>query len=451
MILNSAYFRDFFSTPEMRKIFSDHGRIDSWLLVESRLAHVQAKLGMIPAEAAEKIALCANIGNINIDEMRDEYMRVGFPILPFVHQLASACDKESSKWIHWGATTQDIIDTGLVLQMRDAFTLLEQDLRDCIDALSSLVSKHKNTVMPGRTFQQQAAPITFGFKAAIWLDELLRHYQRLEAVKSRALLCSYGGAVGNLSTLGDTGYEVLMALAVDLNLGIPSITWHTARDSWAEVIFWLSLVSSSFSKIATEVSLLMRTEVGEVREPFMPGRGASSTMPQKRNPIACPVIIAAATRLRDSVPTQLSAMLQEHERSVSGQPTEWLVIPEAFVLSSGVFAQSKTLLEGLDVDVNRMAANLKIGNGLLMAESVMMGLAPLIGRGKAHSLVSKSSNHAIENHLTLRESLLIDKEVMSLLSVEELDSLLNPSNYLGSTQIMIDRVLNDASKVSDLL
>jgi 3-carboxy-cis,cis-muconate cycloisomerase len=449
MILTSDYFQDIFGTHEMRALFSDQCRFQSWLETEAALAKVQAMLGLIPGAAAERIQEAARIDNIDVVAMRAEYLRVGFPILPLVHQLEAACDEESARWVHWGATTQDIIDTGLVLQMRQGFDLLEADLLAAMDALASLVRAHRDTVMPGRTFQQQAAPITFGFKAAIWLDELQRHHQRLTEVRRRALVCSYGGAVGNLSTLGADGAKVVAALAKELGLVEPPITWHTARDGWAEAVFWLALVGATLGKIGTEVATLMRSEVAEVSEPYQPGRGASSTMPQKRNPITCPILIAAATRLRDAVPSQLTAMIQEHERSVAGQPTEWLVIPEAFVLASGALRQARELLSGLEIDAARMRANLDLGNGLLMAESVMMGLAPKMGRGRAHNLVSAAANRAIEQGTPLRDQLITDADVMQWLSEAELDQLLEPANYLGSTQTMIAAVLANHQTLRD--
>lgn len=441
MILDSNYFADMFGTQVMREAFSDAARIESWLATEAAIARVQGRMGIIPAEASEHIQAAARLEHVDVAAMREDYLRVGFPILPLVRQLAAACDEESKRWVHWGATTQDIIDTGLVLQMRAGLDLLEADLRGIMEALAALVKEHRTTVMAGRTFRQQAAPITFGFKAAVWLDELIRHRQRLDELRPRALMCSYGGAVGNLSTLGSQGAAVLSELSRDLELEEPAISWHTARDGWSDVIYWLSLVAATLAKIATEVSTLMGTEMGEVREPFQKGRGASSTMPQKRNPIACPIIIANATKLRDTIATQLSAMNQDHERSVAGQPTEWLIIPEAFVLASGVLSHSREMLTGLEIDQNRMRENLDIDDGLLMSESVMMGLATSIGRGRAHSLVSAAAGRAIEQGTSLRTELLADSAIMDRVSMDQLDALLDPANYLGSTATMIDKVL----------
>jgi 3-carboxy-cis,cis-muconate cycloisomerase len=358
-----------------------------------------------------------------------------------VKQLAAACDAESAKYVHWGATTQDIVDTGLVLQMREGLDLIASDLNFIIDALAKLAADHRDTVMAGRTFQQHAAPITFGFKAAVWLDELLRHRERLPEIRRRALVCSYGGAVGTLSTLNKDGLAVLHALSSELELEEPAITWHTARDGWAELIFWLSMVCSTFTKIASEISTLMRTEIDELREPFQPGRGGSSTMPQKRNPVACPIIIAIGNRMREFPATQLAAMVQDHERAVATQPLEWLLIPDAFVLTSGSLHHTKHLLSGLTVNPDTMRRNLDMAGGFLMAEAVMMGLAPKIGRGAAHHLVAQASAQALDQGLPLREGLLASPEVMQHLTTEELDRLLDPNNYLGVAREMVDRVL----------
>lgn len=439
--LTSAYYKDMFGTAAMRSVFSDDRRFTSWLETEVALARVQAGLGLIPESAAASIAAAAKLENLDLPSMKEAYEKVGFPILPLVKQLAAACDPDAARYVHWGATTQDIVDTGLVLQMREGLDLLAADLDGVIDSLATLATSHRDTVMPGRTFQQHAAPITFGFKAAVWLDEVLRHRERLTDVRRRALLCSYGGAVGTLSTLGKDGLSVLHALSSELRLEEPSITWHTARDGWAELIFWLAMVCTTLAKIASEVSSLMRTEISELREPAAPGRGGSSTMPQKRNPVACPIIIAIGNRIRECVPTQLTAMIQDHERAVATQPLEWLVIPEAFVLASGSLQHSKHLLGGLEVDADRMRQNLDIGGGFLMAEAVMMGLAPKIGRQDAHELVSKVSKAALAEGRTLREGLLADAEIARHLSEAEIDTLLDPANYLGCAGEMVDRVL----------
>jgi len=440
-IVDSAYFGSTFRDSAVHGIFSDQSRFAAWLDVESGLARAQARLGLIPEEAAKAITLAAKVENLDILAMTEEYQKVGFPILPLVHQLTNACDKESARWVHWGATTQDIVDTGMVLQMKEAFGILAGQLDEVIAAVAKLAEDHRTTVMAGRTFQQQAAPVTFGFKAAVWLDELLRHRERLPGVKRRALVCQFGGAVGTLATLGGRGMDVLEELAGELELEEPPISWHTARDGWAEAVFWLAMVGGTLAKIATEVATLMRSEVDEVREPFTPGKGGSSTMPQKRNPVACPIIIAIGNRLREHVGSQLTAMIQEHERGVAAMPLEWMVIPEAFVLLSGSLQHTIPMLSELTIDQEKMLENLQMGGGLLMAEAVMMGLAPIIGRNQAHDLVYSAAGKAWDHRITLREALLSDDSIRRHLSVEDVDRLINPANYTGSTDKMITKVL----------
>lgn len=438
---DSFYFGHLYGAEDMRLVFSDEGKIKAWLETEVALANSEARCGIIPADAAVKIGEAAKFENLDMSAMREEYERVGFPILPLVHQLAKVCDPEAARYIHWGATTQDIIDTGLVLQMREGLGFIERDLSRIIDLLITLCKEHRNTVMAGRTFQQQAAPITFGFKVAVWLDELLRLRERLPDLKRRALVCQFGGAVGTLATLDKEGLTVLKELSAELELEEPPISWHTARDGWAEMVFWLSMTCTTMSKIANEVATLMRSEVDEVREPFTPGRGGSSTMPQKRNPVSCPLIVAIGNRMRDCVATQLTAMVQLHERDVATQPLEWLILPDAFVLTSGSLKHSVQMLDGLFVNAEKMLSNLQSGGGLLMSEAVMMGLAPKLGRGQAHDLTGEASASAIENGTTLREALLADESVMHHLSETEIDELLDPLNYTGVASEMIDRVL----------
>ena len=440
MTIYQDYYRDTFTNPLMQKIFSEESRFQSWLKTEASLAKVQSELGLIPKKASENILKMAKVKNLDLCKLKEQYKVTGFPILPLVKQLTSLCDNESAKWVHWGATTQDIIDTGASIQMKAGLSILEADLVEIANSILDLSEKHRNTVMAGRTFKQHASPITFGFKASIWLDEIRRHLERLKHIKKNALLCSYGGAVGNLAALGDDGIEVANKLADDLGLEHSSISWHTSRDGWTELVFWLALASATLSKIASEISTLMSTEVNEVREPYKKGRGASSAMPQKRNPISCPIIISNANRLRDLLSSQLSAMNQDHERALAGQSLEWLIIPDAFLLASGVFMHSKEILADLEVDSNIMLKNLKMGGGLIMSEAVKIGLAKKIGRKKAHKLVSDAATKALENNIDLSEALAQSQEITSEISEDKMKSLFNVNNYLGSTHAMIDQV-----------
>jgi len=445
-LFDSPYYRDQFTAPAMRALFSDRGRFASWLAFEAALARAEAATGVIPAEAGPAIAAAARVENLDPAAMKDHFDRVGFAILPLVKQLAAACPPEAARYVHWGATTQDVLDTGLVLQMRDALALLEPELDTILTALSRLVRAHRDTPMAGRTFQQHAAPITFGWKVAGWLDEGLRLRARLPGLKERLFAVQFGGAVGTLAPLGDKGPLVRAALARELGLRDPDTTWHTGRDTFAEMVFWLGLAGGWLARIGTEVAMLMRSELGEVREPYVPGRGASSAMPQKRNPIACPQIIAIGTRLRWLVGQQMESLVQEHERGIAAMPVEWMVIPEAFLLASGAFAQARPMLEGLDVDVAQMRANLDMGGGLIMSEAVMSGLAPLLGRGAAHETVTAAAARAIDRGTHLRDQLLTEPQVTAHLDAAAIEALLDPITYTGASGAMCDAVLARAAE-----
>jgi len=430
----------------MRSVFSEARQVQSWLEVEAALVYAQSEVGIVSAAVARRMKNAARLDHIDLSAMREEFVGVGFPILPFVKQLAKACDPETAKWVHYGATTQDILDTGTVLQMREGLKLIENDIDGIIKALSRLSKKHRDTVMAGRTFQQLAAPITFGYKTAIWLDEMLRHHERLQQLKPRLLVGQCSGAVGTFATLGNKGMAVQTAMMEELGLGVPSISWHVARDSWAELVSVFAMIAATLGKIANEIAILMRSEIGEVSEPFATGRGASTTLPQKRNPISCEPIIAVAHRMRELANSQCTAMIQEHERGVGQMHLEWLVIPDAFVLLSGALSHSRFVLENLVVDEERMKTNLMMNGGLIMSEAAMMGLAPKIGKQEAHEVVYKAAAKANDSGISLKQALVADEYISGLLSEGELDSLLDPSNYTGSAGAMVDAVLGQVEE-----
>jgi 3-carboxy-cis,cis-muconate cycloisomerase len=442
-IIDSNYYRDMFGTSEMREIFSDDARLQGWIDTEIALAIAQEKLNIIPVGISRQIKDKAKIENLDTQQMKLDFDRVGFPILPFVKQVNKCCGIEASKWIHYGATTQDILDTGMVLQMKKGLVFIEEQLSQINKALVKLTEDHQQTVMAGRTFQQLAAPITFGYKTAVWLNEVQRHQERIKELKKRLLVGQCAGAVGSFATLGNQGLKVQELMMKDLDLSMPHITWHTARDCWGELVSTFALIGATFAKIANEVAILMRSEIGELSEPFEIGRGASTTLPQKRNPISCEPIIAIAPKLRELVGMQLTAMIQEHERGVGKMNMEWILIPEAFIYLSGSLKHSCFILENLWVDKENMIKNLSLSGGLIMSEAVMMGMAIKVGKADAHHLVYNAASHAHENKITLKESLLKDNIVMKHLTIKELDFLLDPINYIGVCEKMSSRVLNN--------
>jgi len=441
MFSNHSYIHSWFVAKSMQEVFLNDNQFSIWIEIEIALAQAEELCGVIPKDSATNIEKKLKNFQLDLEQLKMEYGKIGFPILPFINQLTNACDDETARWVHFGATTQDIIDTGLVLQSREGLFLLEQDISRVINALVTLARQHRDSVMAGRTFQQLAAPITFGYKAAIWLDEILRHQERLDAMKPRLLVGQCAGAVGTFATLGDQGLAVQKEMMTILGLGTPDITWHTARDRWAELISWMAMLTATLAKIATEIAILMRSEIGEVSESYRPGQGASTTMPQKRNPIHCQPVIAIAHKLRELAGSQLTAMIQEHERGVGQMHLEWLVIPEAFILTAGALEHMVALLDNLQVFPDSMLANMNLDGGLMMSEAVMMALASKLGKHQAHKLISSIAGRAKDDGVTLKEALLSDDEVMQHLDESQLDSLLDPSSYTGMAGDMVDAVL----------
>jgi len=438
---DSAIFRDFFGTPPMRAVFSDERLAARYVEVEAALARAEATVGVIPAIAADEIVKHAASLKLDLAHLKAETDIVGYPIIGVVHQMAKGVG-DAGGYVHWGATTQDIMDTATVLQVRDALELVEADLASLDDTLSALAAKYRDTVMAGRTHLQHALPVTFGFKAAVWLSMIRRHRQRLEQLKPRVLVVQFSGAAGTLASLGDQGLRVQAALADELGLAQPDITWHVARDGIAEVGAFLGLVTGSLSKIAVDVMLMMQTEIGEVFEPFVKGRGASSTMPQKRNPISCEMIVALAKTTRAQAGLLLDSMASDHERATGPWHLEWIALPEAFLASASALHQARFMLEGLIVVPETMRRNLDITGGLIVAEAVMMALAPHTGRGEAHDLVYAACRAALDKGTPLIDQLRQMHEVTRHFDEAGLQRLVDPAGYLGTAGEMVDRLLS---------
>jgi 3-carboxy-cis,cis-muconate cycloisomerase len=440
-VIDSAIFRDIFSSEAMRHVFSDEHRVQCYLDIEAALARVQARLGLIPQRAADEIVAKCTLENMDMARLKTQTELIGYPVLPVVQQLVAACSDHLGEYCHWGATTQDITDTATIMQIREALVLVEQDLAEIANSLADLARRHRNTPMAGRSNLQQAVPITFGYKVATWLSAIQRHQQRLSELRPRVLVGEFGGAAGTLASLGAAGLKVQQGLMAELGLGQPEIAWHTERDRIAEVGCFLGLVTGTLGKIETDVKLLMQTEVGEVFEPYAKDRGSSSTMPQKRNPISCNYIHACMALVRQLVAALLDAMVEDHERSTGPWEIEWIAVPEIFLLTSGALQQARTLLVGLQVDVARMRANLEITHGQICTEAVMMELASHLGRQRAHDLVYEISRQAITSGQSLLDLLAKNEEITASLDRAALAKLLDPTEYLGLSGEMVDRVL----------
>jgi len=440
-VIDSRIFQGIFSSDEMRHVWSDENRTQKYLDIERALAQVQGRLGLIPQEAADEIASHCTLDRIDLDLLRRQTERIGYPILGVVSQLNKLCRDKLGEYCHWGATTQDITDTATSLQIREGLAIVERELQGIAAALARLAKEHRDTPMIGRSNLQQAIPVTFGYKMAGLLSAVQRHQERLAQLRERVLVGEFAGAAGTLASLETGAMETQAGLCTELGLKQPVIAWHTIRDNIAEVGAFLGLVGGTLGKLSTDVKLMMQTEVGEVYEPYHHGRGSSSTMPQKRNPISSCYIHAAISVVRQHSAALMDAMVADHERSTGPWEIEWIVLPEAFCLMAGALKQSRFILEGLQVDAQAMMRNIEMTGGLVMSEAVMMGLGPFIGREYAHDLVYDLCREALAKRVPLLDLLAANAEIAKHVDRAALQRMLDPANYLGQSGVMVDRVL----------
>lgn len=448
---SNQLFDAYFTQPAMRAIFCDRGRVQGMLDFEAALARAEAGTGLIPAEAVAPIAAACNAELYDPATLAQAIVSAGNSAIPLVKALGkrvAAQSPEAERYVHLGATSQDAMDSGLVLQLRAAIALLENDLATLADALATQAQRHADTPLAGRTWLQQATPVTLGMKLAGVLGAVTRHRQRLNELKPRLLVLQFGGASGSLAALGEQAWPVSEALARELDLGLPEQPWHTQRDRLAEFSSLLGLIAGSLGKLGRDLSLLMQTEAGEVFEPSAPGKGGSSTMPHKRNPVSAAVLIGAATRAPGLVSTMLAAMPQEHERSLGLWHAEWETLPELCCLVSGALQQALLVVPGLEVDAARMRANLELTQGLVLAEAVSIALAQRIGRDAAHHLIEQCCRQAVAQGAHLRAVLGANVEVSAQLSAAELDRLLDPAHYLGQARRWVERAVAEHADFS---
>lgn len=441
---NNQLFDVYFTAPAMRQIFCDHGRVQGMLDFEAALARAQARVGVIPGSAVASIEAACKAEQYDFQALAQAIASAGNSAIPLVKMLGkviAASDPDAERYVHLGATSQDVMDTGLVLQLLAAVDLIEADLQRLNEALSQQARHHAATVMPGRTWLQHATPVTLGMKIAGWLGALNRSRQRLRELRPRLACLQFGGASGSLAALGEQAMPVAQALAEELHLNLPDQPWHTQRDRLVELASVLGLVAGSLGKLGRDISLLMQTEAAEVFEPSAPGKGGSSTMPHKRNPVGAAVLIGAATRVPGLVATLFSAMPQEHERSLGLWHAEWETLPEICCLVSGALQQALAIADGMQVDAERMRTNLDLTQGLVLAEAVSIVLAQRIGRDRAHHVLEQCCKQAVAQGRHLRAVLGDEPQVTEQLSADELDRLLDPSHYLGQAQVWVERAV----------
>jgi 3-carboxy-cis,cis-muconate cycloisomerase len=444
-------FDAYFTARDMREVFCDQGRVQAMLDFEAALARAEAHVGLIPQTAVAPIEAACRAGHYDFAALGEAIATAGNSAIPLVKALGkqiATTDAEAERYVHLGATSQDVMDTGLVLQLRRALELIESDLAQLGETLSTQAQRYVATPLAGRTWLQHATPVTLGMKIAGWLGAVTRSRQRLQELKSRLLVLQFGGASGTLAALGAQALPIADALATELHLTLPDQPWHTQRDRLVEFGSVLGLIAGSLGKLGRDISLLMQTEAGEVFEPSAPGKGGSSTMPHKRNPVGAAVLIGAATRVPGLLSTLFSAMPQEHERSLGLWHAEWETLPEICCLVSGSLKQALLVADGLEVDAERMARNLDLTQGLVLAEAVSIVLAQRVGRDTAHHLLEQCCKRAVAEQRHLRAVLGDEPHVTAELSAAELDHLLDPAHYLGQARTWVERAVAEHSALT---
>jgi adenylosuccinate lyase len=445
-VIDSIFFKDLFGSPAMRAVFDDHSLLQKWLDYEAALARAEARCGLVPRNAADEITRQAKAEWMDTSAIKAGIDKTVHPLVSVIWQLSQRCAGDAGRYVHWGATTQDVMDSAIVLQIREALALIEDTITRQIDALRELAQAHRHTPIAGRTHGQQALPTTFGFKVAVWMAEIARHRERLQQLRPRVLVGQFGGAVGTLAGLADVskadGLVVQAALMDELGLGVPLIAWHTSRDGVAEFATQVGMLTALMGRIANEVIQLQKLEFGEVEEPFEIGKVGSSTMPQKRNPMLCEAILALARLCREKAATAIDTLLyNEHERDWSSVQMEWAYLPELCVMAHGAMELTLRVLRGLHVDSERMRQNLDLTQGLLLAERVMLELGKHIGRQNAHDVVYECAMHAVAHRQPFLESLAADERVTAQIDRARLAPLLDPEQYLGLAAVFVERVL----------
>jgi 3-carboxy-cis,cis-muconate cycloisomerase len=443
-LLSSSLLTPLFSSAAMRAVVEDRARLQRMLDFEAALARAEAALGVIPATAAAAIAGACQAERYDIAAIGQAAVAAGNIAIPLIKALTAEVaksDAEAARYVHWGATSQDVIDTALVLELRAAIDALTTDLDRAINAFTTLTGRNRRLPTVARTWLQHALPMPFGLKLAGYAAALARSRDRLKRLRKEALMLQFGGAAGTLAALGDRGLDVTEKLAALLDLPAPEAPWHSHRDRLAEVASALAILAGTCGKIARDVGLLMQTEVGEAFEPAEPGRGGSSTMPQKRNPTAAAAALAAATIASQLATTIFAAQVQEHERALGGWQAEWPIFPALALVVSGGLRAVVDIAEGMEIDGTRMRSNLDLAHGLIMAEAVSMGLAAKIGKADAHQLVKELAKKAIAEKRNLQEVMSEDPRIAAQLSASDLAKLFEPMAYQGAAQTFIDRLV----------
>lgn len=440
-VFDSVFLKHLWGTDEMCAVFCDENRLQKWFDYEAALALSQAELEIIPVEAAEEISKKANVGNVDLEKIGEEIRRTKHPLVPALRALQKICTGNCGEYIHYGPTTQDVLDTGTMLQLKEAHAILLRDLKAVGGELFRLSSAHKSTPMAGRTHGVHALPITFGHKCAVWLAETGRNYERLTQLETRTFVGSLVGAVGTKVSFGQHAFELDERVMNRLGLEVADISWQPARDRLVEYVGVLGLIGGGLAKIANEIYNLSHSEIGELEEPFSAGKVGSSTMPHKRNPSISENVVTVGRALRYNVALMHESLVQEYERDGAGWKTEWKALPESCLMAGAMLSQMKFILSNLEVHVERMRRNLDCTGGLIMSERVMFAIADDVGKQTAHEIVYEASMEAVERGVTFREVLMENQNLDGVLASEDLETLLDPIAYLGLATSIVERVL----------
>jgi adenylosuccinate lyase len=440
-VFDATLLKHLWGTDELRAIFSDENRVQKWYDYEAALARAQAELGIIPAAAAAEITANASVADVDLEAVAAEIRRIKHPLVPALRALQAKCAGGHGEYVHFGPTTQDVLDTGMMLQVREAHAIFLRDLRAVGRELYRLAETHKTTPMAGRTHAVQALPITFGHKCAVWLAETGRNFERLIQLEQRVFVGSLVGAVGTKASFGEKAFEIDQKVMAQLGLGVAEVSWQPARDRFVEYVGVLGLVGGSLANIANEIITLAHTEIDELAEPFSEGKVGSSTMPHKRNPSTAESVATVGRVLRYTVALMHDALLHEHERDASAWRIEWKAVPEACLMTGVILQQMKYILAGLEVHADKMRRNLDALGGFLMSERVMFALADKIGKQTAHEVVYHASMQGYEQGITFEQALMANPQAKDAIGTAELQALLDPTTYVGLAPAIVDRVL----------
>jgi 3-carboxy-cis,cis-muconate cycloisomerase len=430
-----------YRSSSLEEIFSDNNLVQKWLDVEAALARAEAQLGIIPVQAAQEISSNAQAALLNINNIGEGFEK-SITIVPLLAEFKKVLNSETAEYVHWGATSQDILDTGMVLQLKEAHAEFTERLIELQDVISGLAQQHKSLVMAGRTQVMQALPITLGFKFAGWVSEIGRHLERLSECKKRLFVGQMSGAVGTLASWGDQGLSVQELTLLDLGLQVPDISWHSARDRIAEFVSLMGLVAGTLAKLAKEILSLQRTEIGEIEEPFFHGKVGSSTMPHKRNPQVCANVVAVTREIRCLVPAVLDCMVCENERDWTSAISEWKIVPQVCKLLGTALNKSLYLMKDLIIHPDNMKRNLGLLNGLILSEAITMKLAEKIGHMTAHEIMYETCMNALDSNIGMYEALMKNETITKKFSSSEIKELLIPEKYIGLAEYFVDKIVD---------